>query len=304
MSRVYIGNLPDDAREKDIERFFRGYGEIRQMDLRAGFGFLEFRERRDAEDAIHDLDGKDLMGARVSIQRARQEGRRFEADDRRGRYGRDDRYERRGEGRYGGDRDRRRGRSRSRSRDRFRRLDRGAGRGGGLQRTKYRILVENLSSSVSWQDLKDFMRRAGDVVFTDAHKIRQGEGVVEFSDLESMENALRRLDGEDLKGRRIAIRPDRGAERDRERRDGSRSPPNNRSRSPRRENEPASPRENRQRSPSPASNRNDNPDNTSSWGNKDSYPPANNNDSTNNAETFGNNWASDEPPKSPILRDD
>ena len=28
-------------------------------------------------------------------------------------------------------------------------------------RTDYRIIVENLSSSVSWQDLKDFMRQAG-----------------------------------------------------------------------------------------------------------------------------------------------
>ena len=28
-------------------------------------------------------------------------------------------------------------------------------------RTDYRLIVENLSSSVSWQDLKDFMRQAG-----------------------------------------------------------------------------------------------------------------------------------------------
>ena len=33
-------------------------------------------------------------------------------------------------------------------------------------RTNYRLIVENLSSRVSWQDLKNYMRQAGEVTFT------------------------------------------------------------------------------------------------------------------------------------------
>jgi hypothetical protein len=34
---------------------------------------------------------------------------------------------------------------------------------------------------ILFQDLKDFMRQAGEVTFADAHKEQKGEGVVEFA---------------------------------------------------------------------------------------------------------------------------
>ena len=40
MSRVYIGRLPHNAREKDIELFFRGFGRLRDINLKNGFGFV------------------------------------------------------------------------------------------------------------------------------------------------------------------------------------------------------------------------------------------------------------------------
>merc|ERR1712012_1411957 len=48
-------------------------------------------------------------------------------------------------------------------------------------RTGYRLVVENLSSSTSWQDLKDYMRQAGEVTYTNCHENRTGEGVAEFA---------------------------------------------------------------------------------------------------------------------------
>ena len=39
-TRVYIGRLSYHAREKDIERFFRGYGRIRDIMLKNGYGFV------------------------------------------------------------------------------------------------------------------------------------------------------------------------------------------------------------------------------------------------------------------------
>lgn len=38
MSRVYIGRLSYRAREKDVERFFKGYGKILEVDLKNGYG--------------------------------------------------------------------------------------------------------------------------------------------------------------------------------------------------------------------------------------------------------------------------
>jgi RNA recognition motif-containing protein len=35
------------------------------------------------------------------------------------------------------------------------------------RRSQNRVIVENLDPRVSWQDLKDLMRREGDVLFTD-----------------------------------------------------------------------------------------------------------------------------------------
>ncbi|KAJ2691603.1 hypothetical protein H4R19_006330 [Coemansia spiralis] len=120
MSRLYVGRLPRDVRERDLEKLFKGYGEIRDICLLSGFGFVEFRDRRDAEDVMHDFNNRDFMGERLQIEPAREDRRR----------------ERGGPGRFDDQGDRRGPRS---------------GGMGPPQRTPFRILVENLSSSVSWQ---------------------------------------------------------------------------------------------------------------------------------------------------------
>ena len=60
-------------------------------------------------------------------------------------------------------------------------------------RTEFRLIVENLSSHCSWQDLKDFMRQASEVTYADAHKDRTNEGVIEFRSYSDMKHALDKL---------------------------------------------------------------------------------------------------------------
>ena len=61
-TRVYVGGLSYRAREKDVERFFRRYGKIRDISMKNRYCFVDFDDYRDADDACYELNGKDLLG--------------------------------------------------------------------------------------------------------------------------------------------------------------------------------------------------------------------------------------------------
>ena len=121
---------------------------------------------RDAQDAVKDLDGSRFLGGRVKVEHAR-------------------------DSRAGG---------RSRGRSPMRRKGNPPGK-----RTGYKLIVENLSTRTSWQDLKDYMRQAGEIMYTNTHNIRSGEGLVEFGSRSDMEWALDKLDNTELDGRKIRL---------------------------------------------------------------------------------------------------
>ncbi|KAF7240867.1 Serine/arginine-rich splicing factor 6 [Varanus komodoensis] len=202
MPRVYIGRLSYHVREKDIQRFFSGYGRLLEVDLKNGYGFVEFEDSRDAEDAVYELNGKDLCGERVIVEHAR--GPRRDRDG----YS----YS----SRSGGYSSRR-----ASGRDKY----------GPPVRTEYRLIVENLSSRCSWQDLKDFMRQAGEVTYADAHKERTNEGVIEFRSYSDMKRALDKLDGTEINGRKIRLVEDKPRSSHRRSYSGSRSRSRSRRRS-------------------------------------------------------------------------
>jgi len=235
-NRIYIGRLPERTRESDLERFLRGYGDIKEIRLMTGYAFVEFEEERDAEDAVYELNGKSVNGESVNVDYAtvpRMTGRgRSPGYNSRRRY--DDDYDRGGRDRRGGGG---RGGGGGRDRadkydDRNRRPAGSQGYYGPLNKSPYRVIIKNLSVAVSWQDLKDFMRKAGEVTFTAAHQQKRNEGIAEFGNKESLERALDELDGSEIHGMKIRLYRDRDAEeegsRSRSRSNSSRS----RSRSP------------------------------------------------------------------------
>lgn len=121
-TKVYVGNLPPDARKEELERAFERYGKLHDVWVARnppGFAFVEFYDNRDAKDACKDLDGSRLCGAsaRVEISHGRGKGggrgrggggggrpnrdRYGGRDDRGGRHDdHDDRYGRRSPPRY------------------------------------------------------------------------------------------------------------------------------------------------------------------------------------------------------------
>ncbi|XP_015127392.1 serine-arginine protein 55 isoform X5 [Diachasma alloeum] len=226
-TRVFVGGLTYRVRERDLEKFFRKYGRIKEVAMKNGFAFVEFDDYRDADDAVYELNGKELLGERITVERARGTPRGSDQ----WRYG-DSR---------GGHGDSRRSRDDTRhDRDSVNRNTRTASsykqslpRYGPPTRTEYRLTVENLSTRVSWQDLKDYMRQAGEVTYADAHKQRRNEGVVEFATYSDLKNAIDKLDDTELNGRRIRLVEDKRRGR-RSRSSSSRSRSRSRSHSRRR----------------------------------------------------------------------
>ncbi|XP_023287663.1 serine-arginine protein 55 isoform X3 [Orussus abietinus] len=227
-TRVFVGGLTYRVRERDLEKFFRKYGRVKEVAMKNGFAFVEFDDYRDADDAIYELNGKELLGERITVQRARGTPRgsdQWRYGDSRGGYG-DSRRSARDDMRHDRDSVNRNTRTASSYKQSLPRY-------GPPTRTEYRLTVENLSSRVSWQDLKDYMRQAGEVTYADAHKQRRNEGVVEFATYSDLKNAIDKLDDTELNGRRIRLIEDKRRGR-RSRSSSSRSQSRSRSRSRRR----------------------------------------------------------------------
>lgn len=58
--KVYVGNLNSSASKYEIESAFAKYGPLRNVWVARnppGFAFVEFEDKRDAEDSVRGLDG-------------------------------------------------------------------------------------------------------------------------------------------------------------------------------------------------------------------------------------------------------
>jgi RNA recognition motif-containing protein len=76
-----------------------------------------------------------------------------------------------------------------------------------------RVYVGNLSWDVAWQDLKDHMREAGEVVHAEVIREHTGRskgcGIVEYATEEEARNAITTMTDTELQGRMIFVREDR-----------------------------------------------------------------------------------------------
>jgi RNA recognition motif-containing protein len=87
-TRLYLGNLPRTATKADVESFFaaHGAGEITEVKVMNGFGFIEYKDPMDARDVVPAYHGTDFMGERLTVQFARgsrhREGGAFGNQDR------------------------------------------------------------------------------------------------------------------------------------------------------------------------------------------------------------------------------
>jgi RNA recognition motif-containing protein len=77
--KLYVGNLPYDTGEQDLEQLFGQVGPVESVTImrdgatgRArGFGFVEMQTEEDAQKAIQQLNDSELGGRNLTVNEAR-----------------------------------------------------------------------------------------------------------------------------------------------------------------------------------------------------------------------------------------
>jgi RNA recognition motif-containing protein len=180
--RVYVGNLSWDVAWQDLKDHMREAGEVIHAEVirehtgrSKGCGIVEFASEEDAQNAITLLTDTELKGRMIFVREDRETSSQAGSGASIGAIG-------------------------------------GAGRGGvGHQNTS--VYVWNLTPETSWQDLKDHMRKAGNVDSATVLTNVQGEslccGVVVYQRPQEAVRAIRELQNSELKGQIISVREDR-----------------------------------------------------------------------------------------------
>merc|ERR1712071_84552 len=186
-SSVYVGNLAFETSWQDLKDHMRGAGNVDQANIPTGddgrskgCGIVLYKKPQDAQRAIRELHNSELHGRPILVREDREQGSSSGGGGEKGGFRRS--------GYSGG----------------------GGGAGGGTQ-----LFVGNLSFDTTWRELKDHFRQCGDVeraeVMEGPDGRRKGFGTVKFYRQKDANNAIRRLNGNELQGRRLEVRLDHKA---------------------------------------------------------------------------------------------
>jgi RNA recognition motif-containing protein len=76
---IYVGNLAPDVTNEDLSDLFSQYGQVKEAKVirdmfsqeSRGFGFVEMPGQTDAQNAIKELNTKELKGKNIVVNEAR-----------------------------------------------------------------------------------------------------------------------------------------------------------------------------------------------------------------------------------------
>jgi RNA recognition motif-containing protein len=76
---LYVGNLSYEVTDQDLTELFSQYGNLKSVQVLTepgsgrsrGFGFVEYDSNDDEDEAQRQLDGKELMGRPLKVDKAR-----------------------------------------------------------------------------------------------------------------------------------------------------------------------------------------------------------------------------------------
>lgn len=88
--KLYVGGLAYSTTDKELEELFATHGAVTSVSIikdrdsgqSKGFGFVEMAEVKDGQNAIKELNGKEVGGRTIIVNQARpQENRSFSGGD-------------------------------------------------------------------------------------------------------------------------------------------------------------------------------------------------------------------------------
>ena len=186
---IYVGNLSYNVIEENLRQAFETFGQVssamivkdKYSSQPRGFGFVEMPDQAEAQAAINNLNGKELLGQRMNVNEA---------------------YPRTGRGRSGGQS-----------------LDGKTIKVNEAQEKSVRGASESMAKKLfvgglSWDTTDDGLRQAfasyGEVteamVITDHDTGRsRGFGFVTFAQDEDAKTAISKMDGTSLDGKTIKV---------------------------------------------------------------------------------------------------
>lgn len=78
-NKIYMGGIPTSMNSEDVRKICAAFGQLKSFNLvvdqtnkmmNRGFAFFEYTNDKDAEKAIRGLDGFEIMGKKLKIQKA------------------------------------------------------------------------------------------------------------------------------------------------------------------------------------------------------------------------------------------
>ncbi len=71
---LFVGNISRSIGASEFESQFERCGAC-TVNFKGSFAFVEFKDERDAEEAINTLNQKDLGGQKIAVEWSRKSGR-------------------------------------------------------------------------------------------------------------------------------------------------------------------------------------------------------------------------------------
>ena len=76
--KLFVKNIEPTVNEVLLESIFKQYGDVKETKIiydkitweSRGFAFVEFKNKEDAIKAIEGLNGKELIGKKLSVEEA------------------------------------------------------------------------------------------------------------------------------------------------------------------------------------------------------------------------------------------
>lgn len=76
---IYVGNISRQVSEEELKDLFAAFGDVTKASIikdkftgeSRGFGFIEMSNDEEAENAINELNGKDVQGRTITVSQAK-----------------------------------------------------------------------------------------------------------------------------------------------------------------------------------------------------------------------------------------